>query len=157
VSRVVDITEISAIVAAAGVLVGVVYYILDMRNQTRMRQTELIMRLSSVIDNMEFTNTIATLLSKDFKDVDDLRKECSPSALIAVANFFHRVGTLLERNLVNADLVSSILWVQGIWEKMSPWITYVRQRTNRPDFFGGFEYLYDEMQKREQKLQQSKT
>jgi len=147
---VVDITEISAVVAAAGVLVGVVYYILDMRNQSRMRQTELIMRLSSVIDNMEFTNTITKLLSTDFKDVSEIRKECSSSALTAVANFFHRVGVLLERNLVDADLVGSILWVQGIWEKMSPWITYVRQTYKRPHIFGGFEYLYNEMKKREQ-------
>jgi hypothetical protein len=41
----VDVTEISAIVAAAGVLVGVVYYILDMRNQAKIRQTDLVMRL----------------------------------------------------------------------------------------------------------------
>jgi len=32
----VDITKISAMVAATGVLVGVVWYILDMRNQTRL-------------------------------------------------------------------------------------------------------------------------
>jgi hypothetical protein len=41
----VGITEISAMVAAAGVLVGVIYYIMDMRNQTRIRQTDLVMRL----------------------------------------------------------------------------------------------------------------
>jgi hypothetical protein len=35
----VDITEISAIVAAAGVLVGVVYYVLDIRHQRQARQT----------------------------------------------------------------------------------------------------------------------
>jgi hypothetical protein len=120
-----------------------------------MRKTELIMRLSSVMDNMEFTNTIAKLMSTDFKNVDELRKECSPSALLAIANFFQRVGILLERNLVDSDLVSDILWVQGIWEKMSPWVTYVRQTYKRPQLFGGFEYLYNEMKKREQKLQQS--
>ena len=52
--RVVDITEISAMVAAAGVLVGVVWYILDMRNQTRLRQTDLVMRLYAVFATEEF-------------------------------------------------------------------------------------------------------
>ena len=42
----VDITEISAIVAAAGVLAGVVYYVLQMRNQTRIRKTDLIVRIN---------------------------------------------------------------------------------------------------------------
>jgi hypothetical protein len=40
---VVDITEISAVVAAAGVFIGVIYYILDMRNQKQLRETDLIM------------------------------------------------------------------------------------------------------------------
>jgi hypothetical protein len=43
----VDITEISAVVAAAGVLVGVVYYVLEVRHQTRIRQTDFITRLYS--------------------------------------------------------------------------------------------------------------
>jgi hypothetical protein len=151
----VDVQTVSIAIASAGVFAAAIYYIFQMRHQTRMRKTELIMRLSSVMDNMEFTNTIAKLMSTDFKNVDELRKECSPSALLAIANFFQRVGILLERNLVDSDLVSDILWVQGIWEKMSPWVTYVRQTYKRPQLFGGFEYLYNEMKKREQKLQQS--
>jgi Domain of unknown function (DUF4760) len=149
-----SVTEISAMVAAAGVLVGVVYYILDLRNQNRIRQTDLIMRLSSVMDDFEFTNIITKLLSTDFKDVSETRKEISPAAMTAVANYFHRVGVLLERNLVDADMVNAILYVQGIWEKMNPWITYVRQTYKLPKIFDGFEYLYNEMRKREQKLQQ---
>jgi len=44
----VDVTEISAIVAAAGVLVGVAYYILDMRHQNKIRRTDLDLRLYSI-------------------------------------------------------------------------------------------------------------
>jgi hypothetical protein len=36
---VVGITEISAVVAAVGVIIGVVYYILDLRHQSKIRQT----------------------------------------------------------------------------------------------------------------------
>ena len=147
----VDMQTVSIAIASGGVFAAAIYYIFQMRHQTRMRKTELIMRLSSVMDNMEFTNTIAKLMSTDFKNVDELRKECSPSALLAIANFFQRVGILLERNLVDSDLVSDILWVQGIWEKMSPWVTYVRQTYKRPQLFGGFEYLYNKMKKREQR------
>jgi len=48
---------------------------------------------------------------------EKLAIECSPSALLAGASFFHRVGILLERGLVGAGLVGSILYVQRIWEK----------------------------------------
>ena len=50
----VDITEISAIVAAAGVLVGVIYYLLDVRNQAMIRKTELI---PAYIQLLEVRNT----------------------------------------------------------------------------------------------------
>jgi hypothetical protein len=49
-----DIPSISAIVAAAGVLVGVVYYILEIRQQTKIRQTDLIMRMYSSYGSREF-------------------------------------------------------------------------------------------------------
>ncbi len=45
----VDVVEVSAIISAVGVLVGVVYYILDMRNQTHMRRTDLQKRKSGVL------------------------------------------------------------------------------------------------------------
>lgn len=50
----VDITEISAIVAAAGVLVGVVYYILEIRHQIKMRQIDLLARLYSTMTGKEW-------------------------------------------------------------------------------------------------------
>jgi len=37
----VDVTEVSAIVAAVSVLVGVVYYVLDLRHQRSMREMEM--------------------------------------------------------------------------------------------------------------------
>jgi len=51
------ISEISAVVAAAGVLIGVIYYILDMRNQRQVRQTDLIMRLYSRFGSVGFQKT----------------------------------------------------------------------------------------------------
>jgi hypothetical protein len=52
----VDITETSAMVAAAGVMIGVVYYILDIRHQARTRQMDLFVRLYSTFTSKNFTN-----------------------------------------------------------------------------------------------------
>jgi hypothetical protein len=45
VSTVVDISGISAMVAAAGVLIGVVYYALEMKEQTTIRKTDAFWRI----------------------------------------------------------------------------------------------------------------
>jgi hypothetical protein len=42
-----DIPSISAIVAAAGVLVGVVIAVIELRNLVKQRQSDLVMRLYS--------------------------------------------------------------------------------------------------------------
>lgn len=56
----IDITEASAIVAAAGVLGGVVYYFLEMRNQTEIMGTAALVRLCS-------TTNIEEILSSYWK------------------------------------------------------------------------------------------
>jgi hypothetical protein len=63
-----DIPSISAIVVAAGVLVGVVYYILDMRHQSKVRQTDLVMRLYSIFDSLEFQKTWEEVLKREAKE-----------------------------------------------------------------------------------------
>jgi len=50
---VVDITEISAIVAAAGVLVGVVFTVLQLRDLVKTRQSDLLMRMHLAFSSKE--------------------------------------------------------------------------------------------------------
>ena len=41
------------------------------------------------------------------------------------------------------------------WEKIKPIVKGIRKQLNKPKFYSWFEYLYNEMQKREQRLQQT--
>ena len=150
----VDIVEVSAVVATAGVLVGVVYYILDMRNQTRLRQMDLVMRLYSVFATEEFQKEMFTMMTDtDIKDHNAFRKKygvnVAPTGL-----FFHEVGILLSRKLADIDLISDLFGqlAIGYWEKTLPRVEDARRQLNAPGFGGGFEYLYDELKKREQQL-----
>ena len=153
----VDIQTVSIAIASAGVFAAAVYYMFQIRHQTRMRKTDLVIRLSSFVDSREVAEALTTILSSDFKDVDELRGKVSVPTLVIIANFYHRVGVLLEEGLVDADLVGRILYTKGIWEKMEPWIIYIRQRLGSPHMFGSFEYLYCEIKKREQKSQEQKV
>ena len=151
----VDITEISAMVAAAGVLVGVVYYILDMRNQTRLRQTDLVMRLYAVFATGEFQKEMYTFMTDtEIKDYSTFKKKytvnLSPTGL-----FFEEVGVLLSRKLADIGLISNLFGPVAMvyWEKSKPIVEDARKQLNAPGFGGGFEYLYNEMKKRQQKLQ----
>ena len=72
----VDITEISAIVAAAGVLIGVVFAVLQLRDFVKTRQSDLLMRMHLASStSKEFADAALKMLSTDYKDYDDFLKK----------------------------------------------------------------------------------
>jgi hypothetical protein len=65
----ISITEISAIVAAAGVLVGVVFTVLQLRDLVKTRQTDLIMRLYSRFGSERFQKTWEEVMGREAKSL----------------------------------------------------------------------------------------
>jgi hypothetical protein len=148
----VEIAEISAIVAAAGVLVGVVYYIFNMRHQRQVRQTDLIMGLYREYGSIEFQEALWKLNAREYKDFDDYEKKYGWAEAVAIGTFFERVGILLKRKLVGIQLVDDLFTtpIKLFWEKMKPIVYDSRKHWNSPAAYEWFEYLANEMKKREQ-------
>ena len=157
----VDIVEISAVVAAAGVLIGAVYYVLEMREQTRSRKTDLVMRLYDRFSSSEFQEVWHTFRTSDYEKYDDIFE--TPKELFMAINqvslFFEGVGILLKRKLANIEIVDDLFGetVVRAWESAKMPIMKARNQLNDPESYYYFEYLYNEMKKRKQKLQQSKV
>lgn len=78
--------------------------------------------------------------------------------LAQVCKFFEGVGILLHRKLVDIGLVDDLFHTEAMlaWEKVKPVVLGIREQFHNPSVFGWFEYLYNEVKKRDQKLQQSK-
>ena len=154
----VDILEISAIVAAAGVLVGVIYYVLDMRSQTRTRQTDLLMRLHLATTTKEMIEAALKFVSTDYKDYDDFVKRYGSlyiegevqTAFLMIGEFFEGIGVLLKNRLADIDQIIQLFNVEAYWVKMKPLVEGIRKRHNNPRIFEYFEYLYEEMKKIQQ-------
>ena len=153
----VDITEISAVVAAAGVLVGVVYYVLDMRHQRQIRQTDLIMGLYRDYGSIEFQEALWKVNAREYKDFDDYEKQYGWAEVVAICTFFEGIGLLLKRKLVDIQLVDDLFTtpVKVSWGKMKPIVYDSRKHWNSPAAYEWFEYLYNEMKKREQRTKAS--
>jgi len=161
-----DIPSISAIVAAIGVIIGVIFAVFQLKDFVKTRQTDLVMRLYSTYGSKEFQEAWVETLRMEFKDYKDyLEKYGSDSAKSAyvsvnmLAGFFEGLGILLHRNLIDItlvdDLFSSDIFLT--WHKMKPLVEGWRKQFNRSQMSEWFEYLANEMKKREQKLQQSKA
>jgi hypothetical protein len=154
----VDVYEISAVVAAVGVLIGLVYYILDMRNQSRIRQTDLVMRLYSIFGSKECMEAHHQLMTIEANNINEFMKKYSglPERLSfgTVCAFYEGIGVLLHRRLIDISLVDDLFSTSILqtWEKIEHLVKDLREHQKRPQIWEWFEYLYNEMKKREQQL-----
>ena len=155
--KIVDLTEISVIVATAGVLVGVVYYILAIRNQAQTKQTDLVMRLYATFSTSEFQDAWTKVRKRapkaDIADIDEFDEKVGLREFNQVCLFFEGIGILLQRKLVDARMVEDLFGgsVDRAWGYVRKAVYHGRQQMNDPTIYYYFEYLYNEMKKREQK------
>jgi len=152
----VDIQTVSIAIASTGVFAAAVYYILQIRHQTRTRDTELVTRLASTFARKEFQRELWELLN-------DLKSGALHSELETVkkygsiypetAYFFEELGVLLKRKLVDISLVDDLFSapIRRFWEAAKPFVEEARKQLNEPQYAEHIEYLYNEMKKREQK------
>ena len=157
----VDIQTVSIAIASAGVFVAAIYYVLQIRHQSRMRQTDLIMRVYSALSTKELEEAWYKVLNLEFKDYNDFLKkygdimsETSVNvAFSIIAYFFDGIGVLLHKKLVDIDLVDDLMSESIIvtWEKMKPIVEGYRKRYGFKKDLVWFENLYNEIKKREQK------
>jgi len=150
----VDIQTTSIAIASAGVFAAAIYYIFQIRHQTRIRQTDLVMKLYSQFSSLEFTKVWEEVLNREEKNYDDYRKKYGTAEVTAVGMFFEGIGILLKRRLIDAELVDDMFTspIKWTWEKMKDLTLESRKVRKQPEIFEWFEYLYNEMKKREQQL-----
>ena len=159
----VDIPTVSIMIASAGVLVAATYYVLQIRHQTKLRQMDLFMRLYSTFMSKESSEALLIIMWLEYRDYNDfVEKYGTPSserpvwtAYMMVTNFFNEVGMLLHRKFIDIESVDELFAfrVALFWEKLKPLIEGMRKQLN-PQVARWFEYLYNELKKRERTLQQ---
>lgn len=155
--RVVDIQTVSIVVASASVVAGVIYYAFQLRHQTKIRQTDLIIRLYSFTASREFLEAWETIRDREIKTAEDYRKKYGGLVEVnQVLQVFEELGMLLQRKLIDAALVDEIVGrsnVLAIHAKLEQFLEDGR-RSSPSVGYDSFEYLCNEMKRREQKLQQ---
>ena len=161
-----DIQTVSIAVASASVVTGVVYYALQIRHQARVRQTDLVMKLYSEYGSKEFLEAYSKFYSLKFKDYNDFRGKYPKTAFTkapawietppwvgyhVVCMFYERVGNLIHRKLIDIKLVDDLMssYIKNDWEKVKPIVEGMRKEDSIR-YYEWFEYLYNEMKKREQ-------
>ena len=157
-----DVSTILTAVEAAGIFIGILIAVTQLRNLNKTRQTELFMNLYETFRNREFQRQYAEIIFQHkWKDFNDWLEKYGPgtnieafSSWISVPAYFEGIGVLLHRKTIDISMVDDILSTQILllWEKIEPITKEYRERMKRPQLWEWFEYLYKEIKKREQQL-----
>ncbi len=107
-SFVVDVTEISTVVAAVSVVIGVIFTILELRHMTRTRQTDLIMRMYESMAKKDVWEMLMRVGGSKFTSFEQYAKEYGLTDAAEVLTIFEGVGILLEQKLIDIRLVDRL-------------------------------------------------
>ncbi|MHA2427056.1 MAG: DUF4760 domain-containing protein [Candidatus Hermodarchaeia archaeon] len=153
----------SMIVASIGLVGAVIYYMNDHRNQAQMRKTDLIMRLYDTFMSKEFQEADVKVITLKDQNYAEYKDKYGPYpgehpmhiAFRSVAAFFEAIGILLQKRLIDIELVYEIFFVDQRWEKLEPIIRDLRKELDNPEYMNKFEYLFEETTNYKQKLTKS--
>jgi len=151
----VDIIGISAMVTAAGVLVGVVYYILDIRHSRKAREMEISRVAFSDYISEQALKRWATMLSMQWKDNNDFMEKyghSNPEMFGKWTSWFfawEMAGILLKNKVIKAEEVHDLGGYSAIfaWEKFKDIIQGFRDNRWGQDFLSNAEWFAQEMLK----------
>jgi len=157
---VLDIPSITGIVATVGVLVGAILAILELRNITKTRQMELVMGIFSLFGTREFIDAWERVRTRESGDYDVYVKKHGWADVQQVSSIFEGLGFLLHRKFLDVDVVHELLSesTKMTWERVKPMVEDAKRRLSQRKsgeyipIYQWWEYLYNEIQKREQQL-----
>lgn len=148
----IDISSVSAMVAAMGVLVGVLFALIELRNLVRARQADLLTGFYSNFVAKEFSEAVLKVLNLEYKDYEDFVKNYglpfsenpAGTALWMVGQYCEAVGVLVKRKLIGIEMVTDLLPIWVLWPKMKPIVEGTRKQFNWQRYLEWCEYLYNE-------------
>jgi hypothetical protein len=143
----VDISTVSTIVVTVSVVVGVVFTLLEIRHLARTRRTDVIMKIYENFGSREIVEAIFKIGAAKFETYQDYVKKYGAIEAVQVATLLDGVGVLLERGLIDIDLVDSLFGpsVNSLWERIRPVIHGMRESLKEPFLFSHVEYLYERL------------
>jgi hypothetical protein len=144
-----DIQAAYYMVAATGVLVAAIFYVLNMKATLQTRQAQLFMQIHDKISTPEFLENLFESLNlnltvEEYNEKFGLTKNPKDNAKFSsVGSTLEGIGVLVKRGLIDTSMVDDLMsWmVISFYEKYQPFI--MKDRKVNPASGEWLEYLYD--------------
>ena len=117
-----------------------------------MRQTDLLVRLFSTMMSKDWLEAWEKVRDRETLDYDDYKEKYGFVEVNEIYVYFDQLGRLLQKGWIDIDLLPlENGQIRITWEKIKPILEGSRKKFNEPKLGNGFEYLYNEIKKRERR------
>lgn len=156
------IQQVLTVGASLAVIIGVIVALMQLRDQARLRQLEIVMRLYASFGEEGFTRHYQRVANWKYKTYAAFRKRATREdqvSLVVVGAFFENMGLLLKRGYASIELLDDLLSapILEIWPKSKPIWVGLRNKHDHPAWAEWFEYLYEAMAARKERLEAKKA
>lgn len=156
----VDLGEIQAayyMVAATGVLVAAVFYIVNLRETTRNRKATFTSSQLQFSSSVEWQKLGMDVFEMKWSDINDFMKKYDSSAnpelaakRLAYLGRYETLGRQVRAGLISLDDIGALNGYNlvALWHKFRPIIENYRETEMPRNVFSEFEYVANAMQKK---------
>ena len=146
--------SLSYTAGAISVVLGIIYYAINLKETTRNRKVTFTTNLLSTSTSKEGLRDFYELMSMQWTDFDDFKRKydsrVNPENFIKRMhkwNIFNHVGWQLRAGVVDWDTIreSTGRDMMNMWLKFQPIINEYRKQEYRSDAYTDWEYIADRM------------
>jgi len=166
VSLMLELQTIYYFVAALSVMVAAVYYVFNLRGNTRTRQAQLFMQLYDRFHDTQFWKQYGEIIFlSEWTSWDDFWGKYGPTNIDAFADwmsfgtYFSGIGVLLKEKMIDVRIVDNLVgdYVFWVWEKLRTLSDEMGAKGQKPQSILWIEYLYNEINKEREREKKGHT
>ena len=155
------IHEILDIAAPLVAIIGIVIALVQLRDQNRIRQMEIAMRMYATFGQDDFMQHHQRVMNWKYDTYEAFKKKGTEEdnvSLMVVSVFFENMGLLYKRGLAPLELLDDLLSgpIISTWKKVKPLWVGLRKEYGQPQWAEWFEMLNDAMTERLAGLERKK-
>ena len=149
-----EVQTVYYMIAATGVLVAAIFYILNLRVSQKALRMNMTNNVIQLISNVEANRNWGELLNMEWKDYEDFERKYGSDANLenfakrmTLWSHFEVLGSMLKAGLLESEIVynCTALAATYTWAKFRPIMDEWKKRYGGRDSYSNFEYLATEM------------
>jgi hypothetical protein len=151
-----DIQDISIVIAALSVVIGVIFNTLSLRNSSKSRQASVFLDFHKQVDTKFLVDMTEIVVEWDWIDYQDFFIKYGPrtnpkayAKYIQIGSLFDSMGKLLETKTTRAEFIpeSTAVLAMGWYEKTESIAAEFESRYKSPESKNSTKLLYETLQK----------